>query len=295
MTGYKATNADLTCTPNGERFQFEIGKWYEIDGDIELCRRGFHFCVHPSGVWNYYSSPNVRVFKIEAEQVLECPIEAGADFKLVAKRIRLVEEITPGMKDGDRNTGDRNTGNSNTGDSNTGNSNTGDRNTGDRNTGNWNTGNRNTGNWNTGDRNTGNSNTGNWNTGNSNTGDSNTGDSNTGDRNTGNWNTGNWNTGDRNTGNWNTGDRNTGNWNTSSYSAGMFCAVEPKVISFDVQTDLTRQEYFEKFPEVCRLGELLSEKEPIAFSLFKNIPGITKKKLTTLHAKHLEAKTKLTK
>lgn len=80
MSGYKATNGDLTC----QGFQFEIGKWHEIDGEIKLCERGFHFCVHPSGVYCYYSNPDTRVFKIEAEQVLECPIEAGADFKLVA-------------------------------------------------------------------------------------------------------------------------------------------------------------------------------------------------------------------
>jgi PPE-repeat protein len=313
MIGFKATNADLTC----QGFKFEIGKWHEIDGEIELCKRGFHFCVHASGPYAHYSQSDARVFKVEAEQVLKVPTEAGADFKLVARRIRLVSEITPG---GDGNTGDRNTGDGNTADGNTGNRNTGDRNTGNWNTGNWNTadgntgdrntGNWNTGNWNTGNRNTGYGNTGNrnigdGNTGDGNTGDGNTGDRNTGDRNTGYGNTGNWNTGNRNTGDGNTGDRNTGNWNTgngntgnrntgygnsASYCTGFFCSKDPRVLSFDVQTKLTHAEFLENHPEANTLSELLLKPELIEFAPFKRIPGITKSKLAKLHAAHLKAR-----
>ena len=233
MTGYKGTNADMTCTPgDGVKFQFELGKWYEHKGEVRLCGAGFHFCVHPSGPYAFYSNPDSRIFKIEAEQVLEVPTDAGADSKLVAKRIRLVEEITPGYRGKDK-----------------------------PNDGNQNTGNRNTGDWNTGNRNTGN-------------------------RNTGDWNTGDWNTGNRNTGNWNTGDQNTGNWNAADRVAGFFCSSEPKVMSFDVQTDLTHNEYLDKYPQVYRLGKLLLEKKEIEFEPYKAIPGITKKKLAALHAKH---------
>ena len=149
MTGYKATNADMTCKGH----KFELGRWYEVP-EVKMCEKGFHFCVHPSGVYSYYTSADVRVFRCEAEHILEVPTEAGADFKPVAKRIRLVEEVTPGSKT-KSNTGDWNTGDGNTGDGNTGHRNTGNRNTGDWNTGDWNTGD-----WNTGDRNTGNRNTG---------------------------------------------------------------------------------------------------------------------------------------
>ncbi len=228
MTGYKGTNADMTCTPgDGVKFQFELGKWYEHKGEVRLCGAGFHFCVHPSGPYAFYSNPDSRIFKIEAEQVLEVPTEAGADFKLVAKRIRLVEEITPGYRGKDKpNDGNRNTSDRNTGDLNTGNRNTGDLNTGNRNTGDLNTGNRNTGNWNTGD------------------------------------------------------------WNAADHVAGFFCSSEPKVMSFDFQTDLTHTEYLNKYPQAYRLGELLLEKGEIKFEPFKDIPGITKKKLAALHAKH---------
>jgi len=293
MTGYKATDKNMCCRDQ----QFTLGEWSpEIDGDLKLCERGYHFCVSPSGVWAYYTSQTTRIFKIEAENVLECPTGAGADFKLVARRIRLVEEITPGKSGDDKsntgygNTGDSNTGYGNTGDSNTGNSNTGNRNTGNSNTGYGNTGDSNTGDNNTGNRNTGYGNTGNHNTGYGNTGYGNTGDSNIGNRNTGYGNTGDSNTGYGNTGDSNTGNRNTGYGNAANGSAGFFCSKEPKVICFDAQTKLTRDQFTDKYPEYRLLCEKLVKKEVINFADFKHLPGITKKKLAALHKKHLAAR-----
>ena len=136
MTGYKATDKDMKC----RGYQFELGKWHEIpkDKSLVLCGYGFHFCKYPSGVWVYRSDEGARIFKVEAEEILDAPVEPGADYKLVCYRIRLVEEV---KIDGEKNTGYRNTGDRNTGYRNTGDRNTGDRNTGDRNTGNWNIGN----------------------------------------------------------------------------------------------------------------------------------------------------------
>ena len=133
MTGYKATDADMKCRD----FEFEIGKWYEVEGELEMCANGFHFCQQPSGPWAYYTQKGTRVWKIEAEEVLDLPFAPGADYKYVARRIRFVVEViaTGYSNTGDSNTGYSNTGNSNTGNSNTGNSNTGYSNTGDRNTG----------------------------------------------------------------------------------------------------------------------------------------------------------------
>jgi len=224
MTGYKATHADMSCGTKGGKYfhQFELGVWQEIDGDIELCKHGFHFCVYPSGPSSFYTESTARFFKIEAEQVLEVETQAGADFKLVAKRIRLVEEITPL---GYSNTGDRNTGYSNTGDGNTGDGNTGDGNTGDR----------------------------------------------------------------------NTGHSNTGYGNTTNNSAGFFCDEEPKVISFDHQTKLTRDQFRKKYPEYYRLSELLLNPTAIEFEPFKRIPGITPTKLKALHKKHIQGRKLVTK
>jgi hypothetical protein len=145
IKGYKATDKNMRCRDH----QFEIGTWYECEGELSLCNNGFHFCEYPSGPWSYYS--NGRLFECEAEEVL-LSSGPGSDIKHVAKRIRLIKEITVdgAGNTGDRNTGDRNTGNWNTGDGNTGHRNTGDRNTGDGNTGHRNTGDSNTGHGNTG-------------------------------------------------------------------------------------------------------------------------------------------------
>ena len=145
VEGYKATDKDMKC----RGFQYEISKEYElpVDAELKICETGFHFCHYPSGVWAFYGDPGTRVFKILAWDVLDLPVEPGADYKLVCRKIKIVEEIDIG--------GDGNTGYGNTGHRNTGNRNTGDWNTGNRNAGDGNSGDRNTGDWNTGDRNTG--------------------------------------------------------------------------------------------------------------------------------------------
>jgi len=167
MTGYKATDKNMRC--NG--YRFELGKWSEpVAGDLGEYNNGYHFCENMSGVWSYYPLPceGTRVFKVEAEEVLEKSPEPGADVKRVCRRLRLVEEVTGFDDRGNR------------GEWNTGSGNTGDGNTGSGNTGNWNSGNRNTGRRNIGYCNTGNDNTGDGNTGSYNTGFGNTGDRNTG-------------------------------------------------------------------------------------------------------------------
>ena len=167
MKGYKVFNPDWTC----RGFKYEVGQTYKHDGDIGVCKSGFHFCRVAADCFDYYSfDPNNKVAEVEALGLVE-----SDNTKSVTNELRIVREIPWSELLEIVNTGDLNTGN---------------RNTGDLNTGNWNTGDWNTGDWNTGDRNTGNRNTG----------DLNTGNWNTGDLNTGNWNTGNWNTG-----NWNTG------------------------------------------------------------------------------------------
>ena len=128
--GYKATDQNMCCKGH----QFELGKWYEVEGDLKMCKNGFHFCEYPSGPWRYYQ--NCRIFEVEAKEVL-LGTGSGAGLKHVARKIRLVKEI---LFAGNGNTGDGNTGYKNTGDKNTGNGNTGNKNTGDGNTGDGNVG-----------------------------------------------------------------------------------------------------------------------------------------------------------
>jgi hypothetical protein len=50
LIAYKAFNADMTCRD----FQYEEGKTYELEGEIECCEYVFHACTNPLDVFNYY-------------------------------------------------------------------------------------------------------------------------------------------------------------------------------------------------------------------------------------------------
>ncbi len=265
MTGYKATDVNMQC----RGFQFELNKWYEVNGDLIWCKWGFHFCVHPSGPWSYYTQEGTRVFRIEAEEVLETPYEAGSDLKKVCRRIRLVEEIAF--------SGDGNSGYGNSGDGNSGYGNSGDKNSGYGNSGYGNSG----------DKNSGDRNSGYGNSGDGNSGDGNSGYGNSGDKNSGYGNSGYGNSGDRNSGYGNSGDGN-----ATNYSSNFFDIEEPKVKSFGKQTDLTAAEYRNKYSCYYNLCNALYKEDPINFEHYKILPGITKKKLLELHQKHLAAKKK---
>lgn len=59
-----------------------------------------------------------------------------------------------------------------------------------------------------------------------------------------------------------------------------------------MQTEFTRQEFSEKFPEISFLGVELSKNDQIDFQKYKNIPGITEEKLKTLHQKFIDGRKK---
>ena len=222
VKGYKVFNPDWTC----RGFQYEVGKTFEHDGNIELCGSGFHFCQKASDCFNYYDfNSNNKVAEVEALDLVETEGNKSVTNKIHIIREIPWQELLTIVNTGKDCTGLENTGDCNTGGCNTGNRNTGDCNTGDCNTGNWNTGDCNTGGCNTGD-----CNTGNWNTGDCNTGGCNTGGCNTGNRNTGDCNTGNWNTGD---------------CNTVDFSNGVFCTKEDTIKIFDKESNMTLREWRE--------------------------------------------------
>ena len=50
IKAYKGFNPDLTCRD----FQYEVGKEYEQNGEIEACNNGFHACENPMDVFEHY-------------------------------------------------------------------------------------------------------------------------------------------------------------------------------------------------------------------------------------------------
>ncbi len=160
IKGYKVFNPDWTC----RGFQYEVGKTFEHNGDIEMCGAGFHFCRKLSDCFGYYSfNSNNKVAEVEAVGL----VETEGD-KSVTNKIRIVKELTwhdvlDMCNTGKDCTGNRNSGNRNSGDCNSGNRNSGDCNSGDCNSGDWNSGDCNSGDWNSSNRNSGNWNSGNWN------------------------------------------------------------------------------------------------------------------------------------
>ena len=137
MKGYKGFDKDLKCRD----FQFEVGKEYQIDGELEICNRGFHFCQKLINVYDFYSFGDSRICEIEAlgNVITE-------ESKSVTNHIEIIRELTKFevlhlVNIGTGNTGYGNSGDGNSGDRNSGDGNSGDRNSGDRNSGYRNSGN----------------------------------------------------------------------------------------------------------------------------------------------------------
>lgn len=88
IKGYKGLNENMVAT-HGNWMQYEIGKWYEIDGKIEPCCHGFHFCKTIEDVTRFYPLlGNTRLFEVEADGEM---IDIGE--KVVCSRIRLIREV----------------------------------------------------------------------------------------------------------------------------------------------------------------------------------------------------------
>ena len=61
IIAYKGFDKNLKCCD----FQYEVGKEYEMDGDIKCCERGFHACESPLEVFDHYDMLNSRFAKVE--------------------------------------------------------------------------------------------------------------------------------------------------------------------------------------------------------------------------------------
>ena len=86
IKSYKAFDENMRC----RGFQYEVGKEYDMNGDIQCCKRGFHACESPMEVWDYYDMLTSRF--AEVEQSGKISTEADST-KICSSRIKIKAEL----------------------------------------------------------------------------------------------------------------------------------------------------------------------------------------------------------
>ena len=86
IKGYKGFNKDMKC----RGFQYEVGKEYEIEGEIKCCERGFHFCENPLEVLSYYPPATSRFCKVEGSGKVD---KIAEDSKVSVSNLHIGLEI----------------------------------------------------------------------------------------------------------------------------------------------------------------------------------------------------------
>ena len=114
IKSYKGFDKNLKCRD----FQYEIGKEYEMDGEIKVCSRGFHACESPFDVFDHYTMIDSRFCEVEQDgniskedrgtKICSSKIKIKAELKLAdminlgvewLKEITSPEKIKTSMKD----------------------------------------------------------------------------------------------------------------------------------------------------------------------------------------------------
>lgn len=86
MKGYKGFDKNLRC----RGFQYEVGNEYTYDGEVEVCKGGFHFCTSPLDVFKYYGPATSRFCEVESTGDERTHDE---DSKVATSKLRVVAEI----------------------------------------------------------------------------------------------------------------------------------------------------------------------------------------------------------
>ena len=86
ITSYKGFDKNMEC----RGFKYEVGKEYEMDGEIKCCNRGFHACKSPIEVWDYYDMLNSRFAEVEQSGKID---EEEKSTKICSSRIKIKAEL----------------------------------------------------------------------------------------------------------------------------------------------------------------------------------------------------------
>lgn len=86
IKSYKAFDENMRCLG----FQYEVGKEYDMNGDIECCKRGFHACESPMEVWDYYDMLTSRFAEVEQSGKISVD---GHTTKVCSSHIKIKAEL----------------------------------------------------------------------------------------------------------------------------------------------------------------------------------------------------------
>ena len=86
IIGFKGFENDLKC----RGFQYKVGKTYDLKGEVECCKRGFHFCENPLEVFYYYTPNNSRFCQVEGGGSVDT---SKGDSKVATSHIHISSEI----------------------------------------------------------------------------------------------------------------------------------------------------------------------------------------------------------
>ena len=88
IKSYKGFDKDFKC----KDFQYEVGKGYEIEGEIKCCKRGFHACESPMEVFDYYDMFNSRFAEVEQSGQIDKEDDNNST-KICSSRIKIKAEL----------------------------------------------------------------------------------------------------------------------------------------------------------------------------------------------------------
>ena len=86
ITSYKSFDKNMQCRD----FQYEVGKEYEMDGEIKCCNRGFHACKSPMQLWDHYDMLNSRYAEVEQSGKID---EEENSTKVCSSHIKIKAEL----------------------------------------------------------------------------------------------------------------------------------------------------------------------------------------------------------
>ena len=87
VVAYKGFDLALKCRDH----QFEVGKTYSHEGNVEACKSGFHACEYPLDVFEYYAPAQSRYAIVEQSGILA---HHERDSKIASSVITIKAELS---------------------------------------------------------------------------------------------------------------------------------------------------------------------------------------------------------